>query len=154
MFNEPDQGGDVVLPGAFAPSLEKRGAAGIRLLFQHDPKEPIGCLLNLREDSKGLFVEGELVGDVPRARSLLALMARQAVNGLSIGFRTQKAWRDPHTGHRMLSRIDLWEVSIVTFPMMDKARIFPDPKPPGLPSRSARSPRETIAAAISLVSTQ
>jgi HK97 family phage prohead protease len=65
------------------------------------------------------------VGEVPRADALRRLIAKGAVDGLSIGFRTVKSTRDPRSGHRRLWEIDLWEISIVTFPMMDRARIAP-----------------------------
>lgn len=52
LFGRADLGGDVVAPGAFAESLRRRGAAGVRLLWQHDPAEPIGRWLELAEDAR------------------------------------------------------------------------------------------------------
>jgi len=152
IFGEPDQGGDIVMPGAFAKSIANKGSSGIRLLFQHDPKEPVGRLLQIEEDNKGLKVQGQLIRDVPRANSLCALIASGSLNGLSIGFRTIRAAKDRQSTHRRLFQIDLWEISIVTFPMMERARIFPAKKPPEQFFRSKLSQQETIAAAISLVS--
>ena len=123
LFNVPDLGKDVVEPGAFAASLARRGPRGIKLLWQHDPSEPIGQWLTLREDGRGLFVRGRLSLGVARARETLALMRDGAVDGLSIGFRTVKARSDPRTGYRRLTEIDLWEISIVTFPLLPQARI-------------------------------
>jgi len=123
MFNVPDEGVDVVMAGAFARSLAKRGAGRIRMLFQHDPKEPVGRWDVVREDGFGLWVEGRLVPGVPRADALKALIARQALDGLSIGFRTVKASRGGRRAVRRLHEIDLWEISIVTFPMLESARI-------------------------------
>lgn len=120
VFNRTDSGGDIVLPGAFAKSLAKRGER-IRLLFQHDPKEPVGIWESLREDAYGLFVTGRLVPGVPQAEALRRLIGEGALDGLSIGFRTVKASR--RGGKRLLEEIDLYEVSIVTFPMMEDARI-------------------------------
>ena len=122
-FGMVDESGDVVMPGAFAKSLARRGRAGVRMLFQHDPKEPVGVWEAIREDSFGLWVEGRLVPGVPRADALRRLIERRAVDGLSIGFRTVRATRDGKGGHRKLWQIDLWEISIVTFPMLDRARI-------------------------------
>ena len=122
-FGLVDESGDVVMPGAFAKSLAKRGKAGIRMLFQHDPKEPVGVWETIREDSFGLWVEGRLVPGVPRADALRRLIERRAVDGLSIGFRTVRATREGKGGQRKLWQIDLWEISIVTFPMLDRARI-------------------------------
>ena len=123
LFNLPDLGKDVVEMGAFAASLARRGPRGIKLLWQHDPSEPIGQWLNLREDGRGLFVRGRLSLGVARAREVLSLLRDGSVDGLSIGFRTVKARTDPRTGYRRLTEIDLWEVSIVTFPLLPQARV-------------------------------
>jgi HK97 family phage prohead protease len=122
VFNRLDSGGDIVLPGAFAKSLSKRRGR-IRLLFQHDPKEPVGIWESIAEDGHGLLVTGRLVPGVPRAEALRRLIENRALDGLSIGFRTVKASREAGSGHRRLHEIDLYEISIVTFPMMEDARI-------------------------------
>lgn len=127
IFGQIDQGGDIVMPGAFAETLGKRAAGRVRLLFQHDPKEPIGLWDEIVEDARGLRVSGRLLDAVPRASHLKSLIAQGAVDGLSIGFRTVRATRDSRTGHRRLWTVDLWEISIVTFPMMDAARISSAP---------------------------
>ena len=123
LFNREDLGHDIVLPGAFKQSLAARGVDGVRLLFQHDPAEPIGVWEELREDGRGLYAKGRLVPDVKRGREVLSLMRAGAVDGLSIGFRSTRATRDAKTGIRRLAQIDLWEISIVTFPMLPEARI-------------------------------
>ncbi|GGA54210.1 HK97 family phage prohead protease [Pelagibacterium lentulum] len=127
VFGQVDQGGDIVMAGAFARSLAKRRPSAVRLLFQHDPKEPIGLWDTIEEDAFGLRVSGRLLDGVPRAASLKALIAQGAVDGLSIGFRAVRATREPRSGFRRLWAVDLWEISIVTFPMMDAARIASAP---------------------------
>ena len=122
VFGKVDAGGDVVIQGAFARSLAKRRDR-IRLLFQHDPTEPVGIWETIAEDGYGLFVKGRLVPGVPRADALKRLIADGALDGLSIGFRTLRATRE--NGQRKLWQIDLFEISIVTFPMMEDARIAP-----------------------------
>lgn len=122
-FGAVDLGRDLILPGAFADSLARRGAGGIRMLFQHDPAEPIGVWLELREDACGLFVRGRLLPEISRGREVLALMRAGAVDGLSIGFRTVEGRTDRKRGVRRLSKIDLWEISVVTFPMQPGARV-------------------------------
>lgn len=122
LFGRPDQGGDIVMPGAFARSLTRRGRQAVRMLFQHDPKEPIGLWERIAEDAEGLWVEGRLLPGIARAGELRALIANDAIDGLSIGFRTERASKSG-AGLRRLWQIDLWEISIVTFPMMDGARI-------------------------------
>jgi hypothetical protein len=146
-FGTLDEGGDIVMPGAFGRSLGRRGLGRIRMLFQHDPKEPIGTWERLAEDGTGLWVEGRLVPEVPRAEALRRLIARGAVDGLSIGFRAVRATREPQSGHRRLWQIDLWEISIVTFPMVDSARIAPGKAMPAEDARLVGS----LNAAISLL---
>ncbi|HVV94717.1 MAG TPA: HK97 family phage prohead protease [Hyphomicrobiales bacterium] len=122
LFGAIDLGGDLVVPGAFAASLRTRGARGIRMLFQHDPGEPIGTWEAIREDVRGLWVEGRLALGVGRAREVLALLRQGAVDGLSIGFKAERARRD-RAGIRRLERVDLWEISVVTFPMLPGAKV-------------------------------
>ncbi len=123
LFNREDMGHDIILPGAFRESLAKRGAAGIKMLFQHDPAQPIGVWQSLVEDARGLFVRGRLTSAVAKAQEVLALMRSGALDGLSIGFKLVSGRRDGRTGIRRLSAVDLWEISIVTFPMQPGARI-------------------------------
>ena len=124
LFGIPDKAGDVVMPGAYAASLAALKAEGrrVKMLWQHDPAQPIGIWDELREDGRGLFVKGRLLTDVARGREALALVASGAVDGLSIGYRTRRAVRDGQ-GRRNLLELELWEVSLVTFPMLPQARV-------------------------------
>lgn len=122
-FGNVDRGGDVVESGAFTKSL-KRGAAKVKMLFQHDPSQPLGKWLDMTEDKKGLFVKGKLNLEVQKARETLALMRDGAIDSMSIGFRTIKsAAGDGKDFYRKLLEVDLWEISLVTFPMNDKALV-------------------------------
>lgn len=123
LFGIADLGKDVVMPGAFAESLARRGARGVRMLWQHDPAEPIGRWLEVREDARGLTVRGRLNLAVGRAREIHALLRDSAVDGLSIGFRVERARAERPTGLRRLEKLDLWEISVVTFPMLPAARV-------------------------------
>ena len=123
LFGVPDLAKDVVSPGAFADSLSRRGAAGIRLLWQHDPAEPLGRWLSIAEDARGLHVRGRLNLAVERAREINALLQEGAVDGLSIGYRVERARAERATGLRRLEKLDLWEISVVTFPMLPGARV-------------------------------
>jgi uncharacterized protein len=123
LFGEVDQARDMVMPGAFAASLKQRGVRRVPMLFQHDPSEPIGVWLELREDLHGLYARGRLIPEVVRARELLALLKAGAADGLSIGFRTVKGRVDPKSRIRKLDAIDLWEISLVTFPLLAGARV-------------------------------
>lgn len=123
VFEEVDLGKDAIQPGAFARSLQKRGAAGVRMLFQHDPNEPLGRWRTIREDGRGLYVEGVLSPGVARAREVHQLMKSGALDGLSIGFQTVRSRTDRVSGVRRILEADLWEISIVTFPMLPSARV-------------------------------
>lgn len=122
LFNREDLGHDIVMPGAFRESLRERGANGVKMLFQHDPTQPIGVWTKIVEDARGLHVRGRMMSEVAKAREVMSLMRAGAIDGLSIGFRMVKGARD-RLGVRRLEKIDLWEVSIVTFPMQPEARV-------------------------------
>ncbi len=124
VFGLRDKGGDTVLPGAYGASLRRMQSRGdkVRMLWQHDPAQPIGIWEEVREDAHGLWVAGCLLSDVARAREAQALLVAGAVDGLSIGYRTLRAEKD-QVGGRKLIELDLWEVSLVTFPMQAEARI-------------------------------
>ena len=122
LFGRVDLGRDVVERGAFSRSLAERGAAGVRMLFQHDPNQPIGAWTEIREDGRGLFVRGRLTPGVAKSREVLELMRGGALDGLSIGFRTVRARNEP-SGVRRILEADLWEISVVTFPMLPGARV-------------------------------
>ncbi|MEO1639744.1 MAG: HK97 family phage prohead protease [Pseudomonadota bacterium] len=120
VFGAPDQSGDLVEKGAYAASLAQ--GRGVKMLWQHDPAQPIGVWEEVREDDKGLWVKGRLLTDVARGREAASLIAAKAIDGLSIGYRTVKARKDDK-GRRHLSEVELWEVSLVTFPMLPEARV-------------------------------
>lgn len=124
LYGRTDRGGDVVQRGAYATSLAAMAREGrkVKMLWQHDPGQPIGVWDDVREDATGLYVKGRLLPDVARAREAQALLAAGAVDGLSIGYRTLRAEKLPGGGRRLLE-LDLWEVSLVTFPMQASARI-------------------------------
>lgn len=122
LFWAKDLNDDVVARGAFAGSLVRTGAAGVRMLHQHDAAEPVGVWDAMVEDERGLFVRGRITGATPRGRLVGALVRTGALDGLSIGFRQVKARGDGNR-LRVLSEVELWEVSIVTFPMLPGARL-------------------------------
>ena len=117
LFGVADQGGDVVAKGAYTGSLTALAAQGrgVKMLWQHDASAPIGVWDEVREDERGLYVKGRLLESV-------ALIEAGALDGLSIGYRTKKAVRGAD-GKRNLQELELWEVSLVTFPMLPSARV-------------------------------
>jgi HK97 family phage prohead protease len=124
LFGKTDQGGDIVQKGAYAASLKRLAArqGRVKMLWQHDPGQPIGVWDEVREDATGLWVKGRILPQVERGREVAALVQAGAIDGLSIGYRTVKAERDGK-GQRLLSELELWEVSLVTFPMLPEARV-------------------------------
>ena len=123
LFGVMDLGRDVVMPGAFRDTIERRGAPGVKLLWQHDPGQPLGVWTSIEEDGRGLYVRGALDLQQGKSREALSLMQKGALDGLSIGYRTEIERKDPSTGLRRLDRIDLWEISLVTFPLLPQARV-------------------------------
>lgn len=121
VFGVVDTGGDLVTKGAYTASLKAMAAAGrrVKMLWQHDPSQPIGVWEEITEDQKGLFVKGRILSEVAKGREAVALMQAGAIDGLSIGYRTKDAERID--GERHLKEVDLWEVSLVTFPMLPEA---------------------------------
>jgi Escherichia/Staphylococcus phage prohead protease len=124
LFDTSDQGGDIVQKGAYGVSLKALAAQArkVKMLWQHDPGQPIGVWDEVREDARGLYVKGRLLDSVARGREAAALIAAGAIDGLSIGYRTVVAGKDDK-GRRLLSELELWEVSLVTFPMLPSARV-------------------------------
>ena len=124
-FGNIDEVGDIILPGAFKGAI--KNPRKIRMLWQHRSDTPIGTWEDLRETEKGLEAKGRLILGVQQGREAFELMRARAVDALSIGFRIGNRERDidfdRETGVRRLKRIDLMEISVVTFPANPKARI-------------------------------
>lgn len=121
-YNAPDLNGDIIKPGAFERSLKNR-TAPVRMLYQHASDTPIGRWTDFRETTTGLVATGALLLSSQKAREVYALIAGGALDGLSIGYRTVRAQKIPGAKGRRIIEAELWEVSIVTFPMAPGARI-------------------------------
>ncbi|MGV6800763.1 MAG: HK97 family phage prohead protease [bacterium] len=142
IFGERDLNGDIIRAGAFGKKLipaqhRNDTILPIRMLYQHAVDRPVGVWREMKEDGRGLFVRGDLILDAPDSASIHGLLRGQALNGLSIGFRPIKAKNIQ--GGRELTEIDLWEISIVTFPMAPKARITKVGAPATLNDRLRRA---------------
>ncbi|KAB6714322.1 HK97 family phage prohead protease [Roseobacter sp. TSBP12] len=119
IFDAIDQGGDIIAPGAFAASLVS--GRRVKMLKQHDPDQVIGVWDEVAEDGRGLRVKGHMLLTTDRGREAFEEVKATAVDGLSIGYRTVDAGR---TGKaRLIKKAELWEVSLVTFPMQELARV-------------------------------
>ncbi len=123
VFGVLDRGGDIVQPGAFKKTLAewRKRKAMPPLLWQHDSWQPIGICTLLEEDEKGLRFEAQLVLEVPQAAQARALIQAKAVRATSIGYQTRDSDIDRNTGARLLKQVDLWEISLATFPMLPEA---------------------------------
>lgn len=119
LFGVADQMRDIVRAGAFASSLTRRGAT-LPMLVEHDARLIAGEWTDVREDGRGLFLRGEIRDDQPGAARARRMIAR-GIDGLSIGFVPVVQHRN--AAGRVLSEIELLEVSIVTHPMQPHARL-------------------------------
>ena len=144
VFNRRDLSGDIVRPGAFAASLLKLQTPALPMLLGHDTDAPIGVWDRLIEDRSGLYVSGRIFAGDPRADRAAKMVREGAMSGLSIGYRALRS--KPLSLGRDLLELDLWEVSVVAFPMLRDARItqIGDPKPTFPSSRIQGDLRENI----------
>lgn len=120
LWGVADLNGDVVTRGAFGESLARSGVEGVRMLSQHDSREVVGVWDEAAEDERGLWMRGRIEDWSAGAKLAGALARAGALDGLSIGYRTARARKDGRL--RVLSEVGLWEVSLVTFPMLPGAR--------------------------------
>lgn len=125
VFNHKDGGNDIIVPGAFTETLSSQKAIGRMpaMLWQHRRDEPIGVYTDMKEDNVGLKVSGKLALKTARGAEAYELMKMGALSGMSIGYRAKEDSYDRITGIRTLKRLDLLELSLVTFPMNDASRI-------------------------------
>ncbi len=119
---EPDRQGDIIRPGAFRKSLLRELPA---MVWAHDLSRPVGRWLEASEDGKGLRLRGQLNLQTDAGRDAHAHVLAGDVTGLSIGYEVPKggAALDQRSGARILSEINLYEVSPVSVPAMHGARI-------------------------------
>jgi HK97 family phage prohead protease len=126
VFGNMDSYRDIVMPGAFAETLARWNAKGRLppILWQHRSGEPIGPFTKMQEDTTGLYVEGRLlINDIQRAKEAHVLMENKVVSGMSIGFETVGEEWDKNERVRKLTKVNLWEGSIVTFPANEEAQV-------------------------------
>lgn len=125
VYGEMDSYRDIVMPGAFDKSLGEFKAKGrkVPMLWQHSSRDPIGVYADIKSDDHGLLVTGEINMDVQKGREAHSLMKQGALTGLSIGFNTVMDKWDEKNLTRELHEVELWEISPVTFPAGDSARV-------------------------------
>lgn len=123
IFGNVDSYGEKVAPGAFGESLARHQREGTKplMLWQHRSDEPIGVWEDLAEDGKGLKGTGRFVLETARGREAYALLKAGAIRGLSIGYRELEA--EPDGNNRILKKLDLMEISVVSFPANRRANV-------------------------------
>lgn len=134
IFGNVDQGGDLIVRGAFRDTLKewKRAKKMPAMLVQHGggfsdmDGIPVGIWDDMEEDEKGLRVKGRLINlDTERGKTIYGAAREGVLDGLSIGYRAKEfTWgTKPGEPQRTLKKVDLVEVSLVTFPMNNDARV-------------------------------
>lgn len=122
-FGNVDRGGDICVQGCFTESLQKRPAGKVKMLYQHDTSRLCGVWTEMSEDSRGLYVKGRLLLTTQDGKETYELMRAGALDAMSIGYRTLLDEIDRTTGVRKIMKADLLEVSLVTFPMNERATV-------------------------------
>jgi HK97 family phage prohead protease len=139
-FGNRDLGGDIVVSGAFKKTLKQKGPSGVKMLLDHDPRQRIGVWTHMEEDEKGLYVKGKLLVEKQIGKEAYIDLKAGALDSMSIGFRTVDWAFDGRRKARMLKELDLVEISLVTFPMNEAAKVA------GVKSVSEMTIREVEAA--------
>lgn len=122
-FGNVDRGGDICVAGCFTESLRVRPAGKVKMLLHHDTRRICGVWTSLEEDGRGLKAKGKLLLTTQDGRETYELMRAGALDAMSIGYRTLVDEIDRASGVRKIMKADLMEVSIVTFPMNERASI-------------------------------
>ena len=125
VFGNVDEWDDIIAAGAFKNTIAAHKTAGTMpaMLWQHESDAPLGVWTEMSEDANGLRIKGKLCLETEKGKEALALLKMSAINGLSIGFVSKEWTYNNDTNIRTLTDIDLWEVSLVTFPANKKARV-------------------------------
>lgn len=146
VFDVVDNHNDIILKGAFKNTIQNSRIEGtnIKLLWQHNTQEPVGVFSRITEDEVGLFVEGRLLLDLVKGKEIYSLIKAGAIDGLSIGYNPINFTYDQETAVRYISEIDLKEISLVTFPANEHAKII------SVKNEEVTSDKELLALALSI----
>ncbi|AZL15556.1 HK97 family phage prohead protease [Rickettsiales endosymbiont of Stachyamoeba lipophora] len=123
VFNITDLHGDIIQSGAFLESLKRKQPSEIKLLWQHKTDEPIGIINSLYENEFGLCINARLLLELKRAQEAYTLMQHNVLGGMSIGYQVKKYSYNPKLKQRIITELDLLEISLVTFPANPQCKI-------------------------------
>lgn len=123
-FGNIDRAGDIIEKGAFKKTIKlmKSGERVVRLLNQHRMDQPIGIVDSLKETDEGLLMIARMPRENSMVKDMVPLLKMKALNDFSIGFNITES-ENLDNGNRIIKEVDLWEVSVVTIPANEKAKI-------------------------------
>ncbi|QEK39745.1 HK97 family phage prohead protease [Candidatus Sneabacter namystus] len=124
VFQHVDQAQDMLMPGAFKKSLQKKNDNTFKLLWQHDATKPIGKIISAQEDTHGLLITASIVKETDTGKEAITLITSGIVQGLSVGIipNPEKTFFNPQ-GFNEIYETELHEISVVTFPANTMAKI-------------------------------
>ena len=123
VFGVKDRGWDIVEPGAFLASIASRPAKGVKMLWHHDPRDLRGSWSDIQEDAYGLKVVGKVNLNLSKGPDTYEMLKADMLDGMSIGYTTEKHVIDDEVQARRLIKVNLYEISLVTFPMNEDSLI-------------------------------
>jgi len=146
VFGMVDHQNEMVMSGAFRRTLAKWRMKGQMpaMLWMHDPAQPIGIWMNINEDRNGLLVQGRLALRTQKGMEAYELLRMGALTGLSIGYRAAGSRIDGKRKTRILTDIELFEISLVTFPANEAARVSEVKRKPCPPAARLRKAARTL----------
>ena len=121
VFDVIDNHNDIIVKGSFSTTIQNN-RKNIKFLWQHDPKFPIGKITKIFEDIYGLYIEACITSGTEKGREAIDLLSKNIINGLSVGFKSINSYTNAE-GRRVITELDLWEISMVTFPSNQQSEI-------------------------------
>jgi len=112
VFNTIDEDNDIIKYGAF----NNLDVKNVKLLWQHNTEYPIGKLLSLKQDDYGLAFSAQLLLKISKAKEAYELIKENIISGISIGYSVADSYYEKQKNIRVITKLNLFEISLVTFP--------------------------------------